>query len=537
MSYDMDELDINPFFRALQTTFSDLYEKAQEKCYLVCVPQKSNLVGASINQKLLESHILRPSPYFKGQYISQYNPDNQTVSIEDNGQIIHLLQGYKDKKTIRILSEELAYNKNYQPYKILIVEEPFEIRSTGAALSSTKESPINDLLIPKSTFTESKCFLQSITEFSKVLQEIDKAISDFNQHYMVLKDYLEDVADRIQFIVANLSEKCISCSKKKIHSDPRFKDVLYGAVESYFLGMVYNKVFSAICEKFSQEDRDLYNKCFHLDNITPAQLDIPKQFSCPLPTAIFELSRLKDFHTPKEKLNTLKAVIDSITMEIEAHVNSTKQKIDVFPLTSKSDTPCLTSDDLIPLLVTVIAGAKCTTLESDLYYMEYFLWNSTFKDMDDVSYCLVTFKAAVQYMQETDFNTLVQKSHKPVREPGVSELLSGMKISPFDSPGDRLSTQSSRENKIDSYSDFLSTQNIRKDKKPVKLSTLLSQDGKSHKEPQQQGERKIKSIFNESVKRYSPNMMLENKSDDNPLGDFLSGLQNDPFEQSFGKQF
>ena len=40
--------------------------------------------------------------------------------------------------------------------------------------------------------------------------------------------------------------------------------------------------------------------------------------------------------------------------------------------------------DFCNLQVTVIAEAKCTTLESDLYYMENFNWNSTIKDMDDV---------------------------------------------------------------------------------------------------------------------------------------------------------
>ncbi|XP_050408484.1 putative uncharacterized protein DDB_G0284213 [Patella vulgata] len=523
MSCDVDELDVNPFFRALQTTYLDLYEKAQEKCHVICVPQKSSLVGVAINQKLIETHILKPSPYFKGQFLTIHSAGNKTVVLDENGQIIKTLQGFSGEKKVKVLSEELAYNKTYEHYKILIIESPLD--SKVVSNLNTKETALNDLLKPKSTFIESKFFLQSFKEYTKTILQLDKSLTEFNEHYMVLSDYLSDAGDRIQAMITETVEKCLKCSKHKIQSDGRFKDVLRGAVESYILGMVHYKIFGVICDKKKKEDKDLLVKCHQLDGITPVQLRVNKQFSCPLPSAVVELARLDSLCTPCEKLTCLKSTIDNIADEIEAVLSKNKQKEISL---EKQEMPCLTSDDLIPILVTVIAQAKCTHLESDIYYMENFNWHSTIKDMDSFSYCLVTFKAAVQFMQTTNFDYLQHQS-KVKKEISINELMAKVKISSPSTSTTATTTSLSDEN----------NKSLRIDRQLDKISNFLQVNEAKNTTFTSSEEKKFKSIFNEPPKRYSPHSTMMNggeSSDQNPLGDFLSSLQDDMFDQPFGKQ-
>ena len=41
---------------------------------------------------------------------------------------------------------------------------------------------------------------------------------------------------------------------------------------------------------------------------------------------------------------------------------------------------CLTTDDLIPLLVTVIVQSRCGQIASNIFYLENFNWSGSCKD-------------------------------------------------------------------------------------------------------------------------------------------------------------
>lgn len=89
---DTEDLSCNLFFKVLKHQFSRIYKEAENNCWLICVPSSPACVGLKFTKELfgnvarfcltdVESHILQPSPYFQGQYVTL---NKKTVEIEEN---------------------------------------------------------------------------------------------------------------------------------------------------------------------------------------------------------------------------------------------------------------------------------------------------------------------------------------------------------------------------------------------------------------------------------------------------------------------
>ncbi|GFU20218.1 VPS9 domain-containing protein, partial [Trichonephila clavipes] len=91
-----------------------------------------------------------------------------------------------------------------------------------------------------------------------------------------------------------------------------------------------------------------------------------------------------------------------------------------YPVTNK-DTPCLTSDDLIPLLVNVIVQARPQYFVSNLYYIQNFCWENS--PVDKMSFGLVTFQAAKEFLKSNEFEFLKPSNRKIKKELSLEELM------------------------------------------------------------------------------------------------------------------
>ncbi|KAK7475050.1 hypothetical protein BaRGS_00033731 [Batillaria attramentaria] len=527
MACDVDELDINPFFRALQAKFSDLYDQAQKKCYTICIPQSSTICESGINTDFAETHILKPSPYFKGELLTSHSQNPKSVTFEESGQYLTTGAGFASELRVKIISEELAYNKEYKQYRILILNQPLDPKFQ-------KQTPAEGEEAGKRLHT--------------ALERVDQGVRLFSRNYMVLPDYLTDAASRLEDLCTDAVELCLRQADRKLASDLMWRDVLGAAVESYILGGVHEKVFEVVCTRFAEDDQYLVSKIqSQLQGISAKSLGIKSKFACPLPTAVAELKRLDDLTTPREQLYCLKSVIDNITAGITSHLARDNPP---HLAALSQDEPCLTSDDLIPIMVSVIAQTSCPHLQSHVFYMENFVWASSAKD--DLSYCLVTFKAAVQYILSTDFSHLPRKHvHKKQvsldrqTSSGADRLsVTNGHRSHDRSPSPRYGYDSPCYTPSPRYSPVVTASagsgsstpapSDRLDRQLSRISRALEQTsvGEGHG----QKEQKVKSIFGA---KYDVPVALEvaARSRTSPqLGDFLSSLQDDFMDQPFGKQ-
>ncbi|KAK7088170.1 ankyrin repeat domain-containing protein 27-like [Littorina saxatilis] len=533
MACDVDELDINPFFRALQNKFSDLYNRAQEKCYTICIPQTTSILGTDINKDFAETHILKPSPYFQGQLLTLTSHGNhsKTVTLANDGCSISTGEGFPSKVIARIVNEELAYNKEYDQYRVLILDQPLDPKFQP----QTSEDDSSKHKLPEQCVSAKECkkFLQSVPEFAKVLERVEDQLKLFNSNYMVLPDYLMEAASRLADISAEAVEGCLKAAGRTYAADFKWRDTVVAALESYVMSAVHDKVFGVVVQQHKAEDESLELKCQRqLRGINVEALGIQHRFACPLPNAELELSRMDWLTTPREKLFCLKAVMDAVTSEITAHLSR-----NIPPhLALTADKPCLTSDDLIPILVNVIGQSECEHLHSDIIYMETFAWASCAKDLDDLSYCLVTFKAAVQYIQATDFSKLAHKHRKQVSLDKLSSATDRLSIYNGSVMGDNSPSPRISPTPF-SPTTSTTTPTSATASGTDRLGRQMSRVSKALKEPPQghgKDEQKVKSIFGAE---YDVPVALEaaSKSNAGPdLGDFLSSLQDDFV--SYGKQ-
>lgn len=446
--------------------------------------------------------------------------NTKTVELDEDEKCIFI-----DDPTekIRILNEELGYNKDYKPYRILILERPLDSRSKRKSTSEPDDSTNSSSL--QTTHTECRTFLRSFTEFSKILQSLDDQLKQFNTNYMILKDYLDDARSRLHNMSLDVVEKCYKCSKQMHKQDPKFKDVLSSSVESYVMAAVYQKIFGVMCEKFSSEDRQLLDKCKQLQDVQQEQLGVSPEFCCPQPMAVVELANIDCLCTPLEKLHCLKSTVDTATETI-----STSLEDNVKSGILDEDKPCLTSDDLIPILVTIIAQAKCSHLFSNMFYIEHFHWSRDTKDRDNLSYCLVTFRAAMEYMTNTNFDHLQNGKSKVLKEISIEELKNvtrEISLSQLESSSHNAVSRdgNSSTSKLD--------RQLQKISKIIDESTagLSSKTSASKKEPT--------SVFGDMYQylQKTPEVpKQENKKKKEQLGSFLNSLEDDIFDQCFGKQ-
>ncbi|XP_071790564.1 putative uncharacterized protein DDB_G0284213 isoform X1 [Asterias amurensis] len=501
---DVDDLEFNPLYKCLQTRFRNEFESAQDSCYLVCIPQTASLVGIAISQSFVETHLLKPSPMLKDHYISTDKCNSKTISVEDG--IITCAEGFRQQDTVRVLSEELGYNKNYKPFKMLIIERPLE----GARKGRRGSAGLSDeFLTPRTTYAENCKFLSLFHENHSQLKAVDQKIWEFNQTYMILPGYLQDAAHKLHGIWENARLAFSETNNYiRLQSDSRLIEAITIALETYLMGGVHNKVIRAVSQQLKADDELLYERVTELRGVTAEQLGVHKDFCCPLPSAVVELARLDGINNPHEKLLCLKSTLDGITDEATVHL-----KANLIPGKAPR---CLTSDELIPLQVLVISQAKCQHIASNLYYMEHFHWVKA--EHTDVGYTLVSFKAAVEYMRNTDFTKLTKNSHKLKNEMSIEELMAAYN-SNFDLATDHPPASPLAQSTIGNIARMME-------------KTSLSASPQGHQTIY--AGKPAASKLQPSAK---PDVIpsIEKDGESHGLGDFLSALQNDVLDCAYGK--
>ncbi|XP_076107471.1 ankyrin repeat domain-containing protein 27-like [Mytilus galloprovincialis] len=517
---EVDELDVNPFFRSLQTTHKNLYKEVQDNGYILCVPQTTSLIELTFSVKFIASHILKPSPYFKGEYFL-LSSDKISVHLDEKRKEFVTGEGYEGKHHIKIINEEQGYSQDYKPFRILVIDKPFD--SMYRTSNNQKRNSI-EISPQKITFAECKEFLQSFGEYKMVLRHLEDSVNQFNTSYMVLEDYLDDALEKLQSIATNATEKCFKCSKHKLWQDMSFRDDLSSCIESYIMGNVHQTIFKVLHKKFATDDEKLLKKCKQLQDVKVEQLGVPPEFSCPLPLAVVEMANLGGLKTPHEKLSCLKATVDHITGTIQNFIIENQPP-------GLTDLPVITSDDLIPLLVSVIAQAKCIDLASNMFYMEFFHWTTPTNDRDNLSYCMVTVKAAVEYMKHANFDHLQNTKSKVQKEISIDDLMKRTR--------DTSLKDDIRNVKVETVQErFRKNSSSNIDNKLDSISKVLEESSEEWAQTKQKGPN---SIFGESyqqLKKTVPDIVppQDPRRKKEQLGDFLSSLQDDPFDMSFGKQ-
>lgn len=169
---------------------------------------------------------MQPSKFYQGVFDTL---NKKNVEIEDNhiitksGLFKFILDssstiGFKVVRKVKILFEELFYNKEYKPFRVLCIERnlsfsfpshPLDMLEGGPDPSN--EDPIPTIKFPSSrSFQEylfsllfyltlsCKTFLEENRINQIVLSKINDQIRDFNKTYIIVKGFEDHATKRVQ---------------------------------------------------------------------------------------------------------------------------------------------------------------------------------------------------------------------------------------------------------------------------------------------------------------------------------------------------
>jgi hypothetical protein len=387
-----EDLLLNDFFRCLQQKYSALYAEAEKNCYLICVPQKMSLTGVSLSQKFIEIHILKPSLLDNGLW-HVFNDTQRSVTI--TGNIIRTETGYAEEgREVTILFEELFYNQQYQPFRVVCISRPLEGGSSQQPSSVTSPSsgapPTFSFL---SNFEQCTHYLKLWPENELVLKKLSQLAHEFNQSYEIVPGFEGHVVEKVRGMCKYAVEALLCANKtfRKMQNSPSQLRELSLAIETFVLGQIYDKLYSGLCTAFQCEDTALFDFIATLrTRITPQSLGVRAELaSLDVTPASEVLTKLETERPicPLEKYHILRVTLNSLQQCV-----------------SHSTEAVLTSDDLLPLLVYVIIRTPLRHLHTNAFFLEHFFFAPI--ATTEIDYHLVTFKAAVEYLKTAHSSTL-----------------------------------------------------------------------------------------------------------------------------------
>ncbi|KAI9231745.1 MAG: hypothetical protein BYD32DRAFT_430069, partial [Podila humilis] len=205
---------------------------------VICVPRERSLGGLIFHKTFVDTHILTPSPYFRGQYLTL---DHKVVEIDKDS--IKEISGFAHPRTVQILSEETVYNSSSQkPIRVLILDRPLE--GDGVVFSRPFDGPVMPSL---RKYANDIAFLESFPELSRALQDFHNLCQEFENTYVYIRGFATYTLDKLRLIYDKAYQDCLGDSVKLqkliMRGIQAEQDCFAELMENVVLGKLYQKLF------------------------------------------------------------------------------------------------------------------------------------------------------------------------------------------------------------------------------------------------------------------------------------------------------
>ncbi|XP_026166369.1 ankyrin repeat domain-containing protein 27 isoform X2 [Mastacembelus armatus] len=351
----------NPFYLALEKQRPDLCSRVAELHGVVLVPCCGSLTVSSYSDSQFDSYVLQP---VEDGY---QTVDGKEVRIQDR-QVL-LGSGFPGATSVPILFEETFYNDQEQSYSILCISRPVEVDP-----SPTELSPLPPYCLKS---------LEDVREFlGRHAQKLDKFIHGFCQTFKELeRKGLRHHIDSVN----SLYTKCLQCllkdSRLKLLAKQELQmSLLKQAVEIYVHHGIHDLIFNYVGMLEASQDGSFNKTTRSLQELQQKSLGVKPEFSINLSRAKRELSQLNKQTSPLLKLLCLRKVALTATQN-PRH-------------TTSIETVC--ADDLLSVILYLLVKTEIPNWMANLSYIRNFCFSHSSKD--ELSYCLSTFEAAVEYI-------------------------------------------------------------------------------------------------------------------------------------------
>uniref|UniRef100_A0AAR2K8X5 VPS9 domain-containing protein n=1 Tax=Pygocentrus nattereri TaxID=42514 RepID=A0AAR2K8X5_PYGNA len=354
----------NPFYLALEKQRPDLCSRVAELHGIILVPCRGSLSAGSYTGAKLESYILLPAEQ------GYQTADGKEVSIENNQ--VHLGSGFLNCGFVSILFEETFYNEKEQAYSILCISRPVDCEPSPVELS-----PVPALYCLKNV-EEAKEFL------GRHAEKLDKFIAAF------CNSFKEQERKGLRYhidTVHGLYTKCLQCllrdSRLKMLTKQELQmTLLKQAVEMYIHHGIHDFLFSYVGTLEASQDAAFNKTARGLQDLQQKDLGVKSEFSINIPRAKRELNQLNRCTSPQQKLLCLRKVTLTIMQSPSRTVTL----------------EAVCADDLLSVILYLLVKTEIPNWMANLSYIKHFHFCNSAKD--DLSYCLTSFEAAVEYISQ-----------------------------------------------------------------------------------------------------------------------------------------
>ncbi|KAI5100390.1 ankyrin repeat domain-containing protein 27 isoform X2, partial [Silurus meridionalis] len=358
----------NPFYLALEKQRPDLCTRVAEVHGVVLVPCSESLTASSYTAEQFESYVLLPAEQ------GFQTVDGKEVSIENNQ--VHLLTGFVSPASVPILFEETFYNEKEQAYSILCITRPID-----SDPSAVKLSPAPSHYCLKNV-EEAKDFL------GRHAEKLNKFIASFCQSFK--EQERKGLRHHIDAVHA-LYTKCLQCllrdSRLKVLTRQELQmTLLKQAVEMYIHNDIHDLLFSYVGTLEATQDAAFNKTTRGLQELQQKDLGVKSEFSINIPRAKRELSQLNCCSSPQQKLLCLRKVVFTI-------MQSPSRKVNL---------EAVCADDLLSVILYLLVKTEIPNWMANLSYVKNFHFCNSTKD--DLSYCMTSFEAAVEYISQGNLN-------------------------------------------------------------------------------------------------------------------------------------
>lgn len=356
----------NPFYQALEKHRPDLCSRVAELHGIILVPCCGSLPTGSFTAAQFDGYVLQPSEQ------GYQTVDGKEVSINNNR--VHLSAGLPNPISVPILFEETFYNEKEQAYSILCIARPFESDHIPAEELGSVPAPY--------------CLknIEDVREFlGRHAEKLDKFVSAFclsfkEQERKGLRHHIDSVN--------TLYTRCLQCllrdSRLKLLARQEIQmTLLKEAVEMYIHHGIHDLLFSYVGTLEASRDAAFNKTTRSLQDLQQKELGVKSEFSINIPRAKRELIQLNVCTSPQQKLLCIRKVILTI-------MQSTRRRDTAVSIES------MCADDLLLVILYLLIKTEIPNWMANLSYIKHFRFRSSSKD--ELSYCLTSFEAAVEYI-------------------------------------------------------------------------------------------------------------------------------------------
>ncbi|XP_028813868.1 ankyrin repeat domain-containing protein 27 isoform X2 [Denticeps clupeoides] len=355
----------NPFYLALERQRPDLCSRVAELHGIILVPCRESLSVSTYTSAQFEGYVLQSVD--EGYRTLD---GKEEVSIQDCQ--VKLRGGRQSPASVPILFEETFYNEKEQAYRILCITRPLD----------SEQSPVDVSSVPASYCLKS---VDDAREFlGRHAEKLDKFLAGFCHSFK--EQERKGLRHHIDSVQA-LYTRCLQCllrdSRLKVLAKQELQmTLLKQAVEMYIHHGIHDLIFSYVGTLEASQDAAFNKTSRGLQELQQKDLGVKSEFSINIPRAKRELSQLNGCTSPQHKLLCLRRVVLTVlqspgrTVSIEA--------------------AC--ADDLLSVILYLLVKTEIPNWMANLSYVKNFHFCTSTKD--ELSYCLTTFEAAVEYISQ-----------------------------------------------------------------------------------------------------------------------------------------